>query len=274
MGKKLFPTSSRQSRIFAAITLLFVAAFAGFIITLILADLFYIDRAVFKAVLTSEPIKDALWLSIWTSCSATMISLLFAIPIGYSLSRFRFPGRILVDTIVDLPIVFPPLIAGITLLVLITQTPLRNLLDGEIGVGLIFQPWCIIFCQFVMAATYAIRMAKTTFDHIDVRAEKVALTLGCSRWGSFRHVSLPLAADGIISGGILTWARSFGLFGPLLILAGSLDANTEVSSIANILEQSSANHQVAVAAALLMVFVAFVTIMAVRLVSYKEEVNP
>ena len=244
---------------------MFVAVFVVFILALIIADIFYIDKKAVLTVLTSGYIRHALWMSIWTSTTTALLSLLFAVPIGFILSRSKFPGRIFLDVIIDLPIVFPPLVAGLTLLVFFSQTGAGKWLQQDIGIEFVFQPKGIILCQFLVAASFAIRSARTAFDDVDRKFENVALTLGCTRWSSFRRVSLPLAKNGVIAGGILSWARAFGLFGPLLIFVGSFRGRTEVLSTTIFLEQSVGNLEVALAVALLLIFVAIIALIAIRL---------
>jgi len=240
---------------------------------LIVADAFYIDKKAVLTVLGSRIIMHALWMSIWTSFASTAIALLFAVPMGYSLSRYRFGGRIFIDAIVDLPIVFPPLVAGLTLLVFFSQTALGRWIQDDLGLEFVFQAKGIVLCQFLTAASFAIRSAKTAFDDVDRRFENVALTLGCTRWGSFRRVSLPLALNGIIAGGILTWARAFGLFGPLLVFVGSFRGRTEVLSTTIFLEQSVGNLEVALAVAMLMIIVALVALITIHIVGGRTRVS-
>jgi molybdate transport system permease protein len=259
------PVKGWRDRIFEAAVFFFVCIFVIFVLILIAADIFYINKKAVITVLTSRFIGHALWMSIWTSLVTTFISLFFAVPMGYALSRLRFPGRILADTIVDLPIVFPPLVVGLTLLVFFSQTAIGRWIQEDLGLEFVFQPRGIVLCQFVAAASFAIRSAKTAFDDVGRRYENVALTLGCSRWSSFWRVSLPLARNGIIAGGILTWARAFGLFGPLMIFVGSFRGRTEVLSTTIFLEQSVGNLEVALAIALLLIFVALVAITIIRL---------
>ncbi|TFH41848.1 MAG: ABC transporter permease subunit [Lysobacterales bacterium] len=204
-------------------------------------------------------------MSLWTSTTTVVLSILFAIPMGYVLSRHRFPGHVVADSLVDLPIVFPPVVVGLTVLVFVTQTPIGRWIEHS-GFEFIFQPRGIVLCQFVVSASFAIRSAKSTFDEIDPRLENVALTLGCSQWGSFLHVSLPLARSGIMAGAILTWARAFGLFGPLMIFVGSFRGRTEVLSTTVYLEQSVGHLEQALAVALLLVAVAMICLVTIRLV--------
>lgn len=259
------PVRGWRDRIFAAVIFFFVAIFVTFVLVLIITDVFYIDKKAVMTVLASRFIRHALWMSIWTSSVATLIALFFAVPIGYTLSHFRFPGRILADAIVDLPIVFPPLVAGLTLLVFFSQTTFGRWIQRDMGIEFVFQPKGIVLCQFLAAASFAIRSAKTAFDGVDRRHENVALTLGCTQWGSFRRISLPLAWNGILAGGTMTWARAFGLFGPLMIFVGSFRGRTEVLSTAVFLEQSVGNLEVALAIALLLIFMALVAITIIRL---------
>ena len=267
------PLTNARDRVFAASFIFVAGLFVAFILTLIIADIFYIDKAAVLTVIKSGFIRHALWMSIWTSFTTAFLALLFAVPIGYALSNFKFPGRILVDTIVDLPIIFPPLVAGLTLLVFFSQTGPGKWIQDDLGLEFVFQAKGIVLCQFLVSASFAIRSSKTAFDEIDPRYENVALTLGCSRWDSFRRVSLPLARGGIIAGGILTWARAFGLFGPLMIFVGSFRGRTEVLSTTVFLEQSVGNLEVALAVALLMILVAVIVLTAIHLVRGSAQVK-
>jgi molybdate transport system permease protein len=255
--------------LFIALMSLFVVLFIVFALLLIAADILYINWQSVLTVMTSGFIGHALWMSLWTSVVTVILSVVFAIPMGYILSRFRFPGHVIADSLVDLPIVFPPVVVGLTLLVFFTQTPVGRWIEAS-GLEFIFQPKGIVLCQFVVSASFAIRSAKSTFDEIDRRLENVALTLGCTYWGSFRRVSLPLARNGIIAGGILTWARAFGLFGPLMIFVGSFRGRTEVLSTTVFLEQSVGHLEEALAVALLLVAVAMICLVTIRLVGGKS----
>ncbi|MHC4571974.1 MAG: ABC transporter permease [Planctomycetota bacterium] len=267
------PVRAWRGRIFAAVGFFFVIVFITFVLTLIITDVFYIDKKAVVTALTSNFIRHALWLSIWTSFTTTFIALLFAIPMGYTLSRFRFPGHTLVNAIVDLPIIFPPLVAGLTLLVFFSQSAMGRWIQENTGIEFVFQPKGIVLCQFLVSASFAIRSAKTAFDDVDQRFENVALTLGCTQGGSFWRVSLPLASNGIIAGGILTWARAFGLFGPLMVFVGSFRGRTEVLSTTIFLEQSVGNLEVALAVALVMILVALIALTIIHLIGGSAQVK-
>jgi molybdate transport system permease protein len=264
---------SGAGRIFFAGTFLFLAAFVTFAWVLILSDAFYVDQAAVIRVATSPFITKALNLSITTSVIATAFALLFAIPMGYALSRHPFPGRILADTLVDIPIVFPPLVAGLTLLIFFNQTDVGRWIEEDLGMVFVFQAKGIVLCQFVVSASFAIRSIKTAFDEVDRRLENVALTLGFTPWRSFLFVSLPLARGGIMAGAVLAWARAFGIFGPLMIFVGSFRGKTEVLSTTIYLEQSVGNLEVALAVSLLLILVALVALVTIRLAGGRSLVK-
>lgn len=263
------PVGGLGSRLFAAAMLSFVALFVTGWLALILADLGYTNRQAMVEVLHAPEIRAALWLSLWTSALTVVLGLLFAIPTGYALSRYRFPGHVLVDSIVDLPILLPPLIVGLSLLVFF-QTDLGRWIE-RYGVSFVFQRKGIVLCQFLASASFGIRALKLTFDGIDPRLEHVAMTLGCTRAQAFFRVALPLAGRGIVAGAILVWTRAFGIFGPLMVFVGAVRMRTEVLPTTIYLEQSVGRLEVALAVALLMLALAAAALVAVRSVGFGRQ---
>jgi molybdate transport system permease protein len=267
------PVSGLTGHLMRAMFQVLCIAFVGFVLLLLLGDALYVDGKALRTVWTAPYVRSALWMSTWTSLTTVAISLIFAIPVGYVLSRQTFPGRSWVDAIVDLPIVFPPLVAGLTLLVFFTQTSLGRWIEDS-GFRFVFQPKGIVLCQFFIAASYAVRAAKVGFDGVDRRMEHVALTLGHSEWSVFRRVSLPLARNAIIAGAIMTWARAFGTFGPLLIFVGSFRGRTEVLSTTIFLEQSVGRLDVALVIALLLIGIALAALVGIRLFDRNVSLGP
>jgi len=264
LSRSTEPVAGRSGRLFGSCVLAFVAVFVLFFVALVIADITAINLEAVAEVLRSPQIRAATWLSIWTSVVSVILVLIFAIPMGYALSRYRFPGHVLVDSIVDLPIIFPPLIVGLSLLVFF-QTPPGRWIE-ELGLEFVYQKKGIILCQFLVSASFGIRAAKSTFDDIDPRLEHVALTLGCSRAEAFLRVALPMAKNGIIAGAILAWARAFGIFGPLMVFVGAVRMRTEVLPTTIYLEQSIGRIEVAIAVALLMLTLAIIALVSLRMV--------
>ena len=152
---------------------------------------------------------------------------------------------------------------GLSLLVFF-QTGLGRAVEA-CGLEFIYQRKGIILCQFLVSASFGIRAVKSTFDEISPRLEHVALTLGCTRAGAFLRVALPMAKNGIIAGGILAWARAFGIFGPLMVFVGAVRMRTEVLPTTIYLEQSIGRIEVALAVALLMLALATAALVSIRL---------
>jgi molybdate transport system permease protein len=248
---------------FSLVVFLFVALFVAAVVGLLVSDALFIDLGAMREVLRSPEIRAATWLSLWTSTLATVIALVFAVPMGYALSRYRFPGRVLVDTIVDIPIVFPPLVMGLSLLVFFSSQ--AGLWTESMGLKFVYQRSGIVLAQFLVAAPFGIRAIRTTFDDIDRRQEEVALTLGCTAAQAFWRVAVPNARGGIIAGAILTWARAFGIFGPLMVFVGAVRMRTEVLPTAIYLETSIGRIEIALAVALLMIAMAGVALILIRL---------
>ncbi len=243
-------------------TLGFAALFILMVLSLIVADLFYINAEVVRKVLRSPPVLYAMKLSALTSGATLLLVVLFSIPVGYALSRYRFPGHSLVDTLVDLPIVLPPLVIGVSLLVFF-RTWLGRLIEST-GLEFVYTVKGIVLCQFLCSASYGIRSAKAAFDGVDPGLEHLALTLGCTPFRAFRLVVLPLARSGIVAGAIMAWARAVGIFGPIMVFAGAVRMKTEVMPTTIYLELSIGRIEVALAVALLMLAMATVALLLIR----------
>ena len=246
------------------------SGFVILIILLLVADLLFTSVTDFQTVLFKPEIQAALRLTI-LSCSITaLLSLWVATPLGYLLSRYRFPGRWIVDTLVDIPVVLPPLVLGLSLLILF-HLPIAGVKEWQLETWLrdlkypVTYHWrAIVLAQFSVSSAFAVRTMRVTFDQINPRAEDVARTLGCSRGQAFMQIALPQAWRGMIAAGTIAWARSLGEFGPILVFAGATRMKTEVLSTSVFLELSVGNLNAAVAVSLLMVLMAVVVLLILR----------
>ena len=209
--------------------------------------------------LRDPKIQYSIWLSMLSCTLSALLSLLVAVPMGYLMSRRRFPGRNLVDAVLDIPIVLPPLVVGLSLLILFQFPPF-----SKVAREIVYQVPSVIIAQFAVACAFAVRTMKATFDHIDPRCEQVAISLGCSRFQAFGSVVLPAADRGMMAAVTLAWARSLGEFGPLLIFAGATRMKTEVLSTSVFLEMNVGNVSAAVAVSMIMVAVAVVVLILMR----------
>ena len=246
------------------------ACFILLILLLLIADLMFTSVADFKQALLKPEIQAAVRLTLWSCTAAAVMSVWVATPLGYLLSRYRFPGRWLVDTLVDIPIVLPPLVLGLSLLILfhlpIGGWELEQWLRDDVGFPVTYRWPAVILAQFSVACAFAVRTMRVTFDQINPRAEDVARTLGCTRGEAFLQIALPQAWRGMIAAMTIAWARSLGEFGPILVFAGATRMRTEVLSTTVFLELSVGQLDAAVAVSLLMVMMAVVVLLILRTV--------
>lgn len=245
-----------------------------FIIALVLADVLFTSPSRLSAAiletLRDPAIRYSIKLSL-ISCSITAIlSLWVAVPLGYLMSRWQADRRAsanwllkgLVDAILDIPIVLPPLVVGLSLLILFQTTPGRAI---QKHFPITYAIPSVIIAQFSVACAFAVRTMKVSFDQISPRTEQVALTLGCSRSQAFWMVVLPEAKRGMLAAATLAWARSLGEFGPILVFSGATRMRTEVLSTSVYLELSIGHIEAAIAVSLLMIVAAVIVLIVVRL---------
>lgn len=235
--------------------------YALLIAAMLIADASFTSPGQLWAALNTREIRYAIKLSLFTSGTAALLSVLAAVPIGYLMSRYQFRGKLLVDALLDSPIVLPPLVIGLSLLILF-QTPVGKAVEQVVPMTYAIPG--IVVAQFLVACAFAVRTMRVTFDRISPRTEQVAMTLGCSRRQAFLRVVLPEARHGIVAAGTLAWARALGEFGPVLVFSGATPMHTEVLPTSIFLQLNTGNIEAAVAVSLLMVAVSAVVLIVAR----------
>jgi molybdate transport system permease protein len=175
----------------------------------------------------------ALALTLKVAGWATAINLVLGVGVGYALSRWRFPGRDVLDALLTLPMVMPPTVLGYYLLVVIgSQGVVGAWLLQNFGIRLIFTWQAAVIAATIVAFPLVFKAARAAFENADPQWEDAARTLGLSEWSIFLRVSLPLAWRGILAGLLLAFARALGEFGATLMVAGSMAGQTQTLSIA------------------------------------------
>jgi molybdate transport system permease protein len=227
-------------------------------------------------LLNTHQARSALILSLWTSTLTVLLAIAFGTPVAYLLARTRFPGRAVVDALIDLPIVLPPTVAGVALL---TAFGRRGLLgepvDNWTGFTFGFSTTAVVMAQLLVASPFYVRDAKSGFEALDARMEQVAYTLGASRTRTFFRIVLPQAWPALLAGIVLAWSRSMGELGATLIFAGNLEGTTQTMPLAIIeaFEGSSLGLDGAIALSLLLLAVALVVLVLFRLVTSRPAVR-
>lgn len=226
-----------------------------------------VDWGVLLESVKSRELLFSIRLTLVTASLSALLAVVFAVPASYAISRAEFPGKQVVDTLLDLPIVLSPIALGAALLIFF-NSPLGAGIEKRMF-RFVFEAPGVVLAQFVVVTALAVRMMKSTFDGISLRYETVARTLGCSRWQAFFKVTLPLARNGLIASAILAWARAAGEFGATVTLAGATPMKTETMPIAIYLSLSSAEVEKAVAVILVLIGISLVTLVFLRRVGGK-----
>lgn len=219
------------------------------------------------ANLTSSLVLNAMWLSAVTSTIALVLAVIFGTPVAYLLARGRFPGKAIVDLLVDLPLILPPTVAGVALLLAFGR---RGILGGELdslGIDVAFTTTAVVMAQLFVAAPFYIRTVKAGFENVSPEYEGVAATLGASPLRIFRQVVIPLSWPSILAGAILCWARALSELGATLVFAGNFPERTQTMPLA-ILGVFDAGHSIdlAIALAVILVFAGVALLILLRLV--------
>ena len=177
------------------------------------------------------------WAIIALSLRVTLVAVITTLPPAYALAwllaRRSFPGRSLLDALVHLPLVLPPVVTGYLLLLLFGRTgPLGELLEGVFGISLVFQWTGAALAAAIMALPLMIRAMRLSIEAVDRRLVDAAHTLGASRWHAFRTITLPLSAPGILAGTVLGFARAVGEFGATITFVSNIPGETRTLPLA------------------------------------------
>ena len=236
--------------------------YVALIAALLLVDAAHTSPTAIADALATPPVRSAVCLSLLSSSTSAILAVWVAVPLAYLLSRVRFPGKWLVELLVDVPVVLPPLVVGLSLLLLFQTVGGRWVEQSAFPVT--YAVAGVVVAQFTVVTALAVRTLRVTFDTLTPRTEDIARTLGCSRAGAFWRVTLPEARRGIVAAFTLAWARALGEFGPVLVFAGATRHRTEVMPTTVFLELSVGHLDTAVAVSLLMVAVAVAVLVVLR----------
>lgn len=183
--------------------------------------------------LTEPAILDALRLSLVTSTLAMAICLVLGLPLAWALARTRFPGRSTVRALVTVPLVLPPVVAGVSLLVAFGRNGVfGGALREWFGVSLPYTTAAVVVAHTFVALPFFVISVEGALRATNQDYDVAAATLGADRWTVFRRVTLPLALPGILAGLVLGWARSLGEFGATITFAGNFPGTTRTMPLA------------------------------------------
>jgi len=163
--------------------------------------------------------------------AATLLMLVPGVALAWVLARRRFPGKAVVEAVVSLPLVIPPVATGLVLLWLLGRRgPVGRLLE-PLGIEIVFTPIAVVIAMAVMGLPLLVRTARPGFEQVTRRYEQVAETLGAGPWRVFATITLPLASRNILAGALLGFSRALGEFGATIVVAGSIPGRTRTLAV-------------------------------------------
>jgi molybdate transport system permease protein len=214
--------------------------------------------------LRTEPLREALWLSVTTSTAAMLVAVLLGLPLAWLLARVPFRGRGLLRALVTVPMVLPPVVAGIALRTAFGRNGAIGgpLLDAT-GFAFPFTVWGVVLAHVFVAMPFVVISIEGALRSAGTAYDAAAATLGASRWTTFRRVTVPLALPGIAAGMVLGWARSLGEFGATITFNGNYPGTTQTMPTL-IYVTRQADQDAALALSLVMLLVSIGVLLALR----------
>jgi molybdate transport system permease protein len=269
IAERLRHDTTRRKLAYLAAGIL-IAAVTLFLALPILALFLRIPPEQFFVTLENPLVISALWLSLFTTCITLVIVIAIGTPFAYFHSRYSYPGKVLVDTFIDLPLVLPPAVAGVALLMLYGRVGLLGQYFNMLGIQIAFTTLAVILAQIFVASPFYLRQAKSLFEQLDPAYEQTARTLGASPFRTLVSVTFPMTAGGLVSGAVMTFGRALGEFGATIMFAGNLPGVTQTMPLAVYVGMES-NLYVGLTISILLVIISFAIMLAVRLVQKREE---
>jgi molybdate transport system permease protein len=262
--------AARRDRGLAALTIPLVIFLALPIVTLVARGLF---GGALGTALTSRVVLDALTLSLATTVVSLALTLALGTPLAYVLARRSFRGASIVETIVDLPIVLPPSVAGLALLLVLGR---RGILGGAldvVGISIPFTTIAVVLAQTFVAAPFYVRSARAGIAAVDRDIEDAARVDGASERDVFRWVTVPLAGAALAAGAVMSWSRALGEFGATIMFAGNVEGRTQTLPLVVYGEFGAGDLDAAIAAASILVLAAFGVLMSVRVLHWGRALD-
>ena len=218
----------------------------------------------------SQVLVQAIQLSLVTTLTTLLLVITFGTPVAYFNARHSYHGKRIIETLIDLPIVLPPAVAGIALLLAFGRRGLLGQYFNLLGINIAFTTTAVILAQIFVSSPFYIRQATTSFEDVDLDYERAAHTLGASSAGTFFRVTVPIALNGLVSGALMTWARALGEFGATIIFAGNPPGVTQTMPLA-IYSELDISLDTAVYLAIILVLISFAVIVTVKVLTLKEK---
>lgn len=207
---------------------------------------------------------QALQLSLVTTFVSILLTVLFGLPVAYVLARTRIPGRGFLQTLVTMPTVLPPVVAGVALLITFGRFGLLGRYLTPLGITIPFTTVAVVMAQMFVSSPFFVNSARAGLEQLDPRFESAAHTLRASEFYTFRRVVLPLIRPALLTGAGLAWARALGELGATITFAGSFPGITETMPIA-VYNATNVDLETAVALSVVLLAISFAVLISLRI---------
>ncbi|TVX91960.1 sulfate ABC transporter permease subunit CysT [Paenibacillus agilis] len=222
-----------------------------------------------------ESIADPLaWKAVWLTLRLSVLAMVINMVIGtitaWVLHRYRFPGRTLLNSLVDLPFALPTAVGGLMILLLLGPNSMVGQWADSLGIRIVFGEPAIVVAMVFVTFPFVIRAVQPLLEEADKTQEEAAHTLGASKWRTFYQVLLPQMRPGIISGGMLAFSRAMAEFGAVVLVAGNIPGKTLIASVYIFGEIESDNPQGAAAVSVILLTLSFLVLWFINTLQAKE----
>jgi len=234
-----------------------------------------LSPAEFWQVVTAPRVLASYRVSFGLSLAAAAINTVFGLMLAWSLVRYSFPGKKLVDALVDLPFALPTAVAGISLTALYAKNGwIGQWLEGELGIKVAFGPLGILVALTFIGLPFVVRTVQPILEDIETELEEAAASLGAQRWQTVWHVVLPILLPAVLTGFALAFARGVGEYGSVIFIAGNIPMVSEITPLMIITKLEQYEYPAATAIALTMLAASFVLLLAINgLQAWTERVT-
>jgi sulfate transport system permease protein len=220
----------------------------------------------FWALATDQRTVNALRISFGTAFAAALINVVFGVILAWVLVRYRFPGKRIIDAMVDLPFALPTAVAGIALTTLYAPNGWIGSLLAPLGIKVAFTPLGIVFALVFVGLPFVVRTVQPIMEEIDKEVEEAAATLGANRFQTISRVLLPGLAPAVLTGFALAFARGVGEYGSVIFIAGNLPYVSEIAPLLIVIRLEEFNYPAATAIAAVMLIISFAMLLIINMI--------
>jgi sulfate transport system permease protein len=249
----------------------FTAAYLGLVVLIPLSTIFVKSAGLgwngLLAVVTTPRVLASYRLSLLASLTAAMVSALFGLVVAWVLVRYRFPGRRLIDALVDLPFALPTAVAGIALTTLYGPNGWLGSRLAPLGIRVAFTPLGVVVALTFIGLPFVVRTLQPVLEDLEAEVEEAAASLGASRWHTFRRVLLPAIRPALTTGFTLALARAIGEYGSVVFISGNMPMRTEIAPLLIMTKLEQFDYAGAAAIAVVLLVISFALLVAINLQS-------